>query len=175
MNQSSDELVTASTVIGVDIGGVLVDRRYHDEDTSFFGSHPLETPPVRGCFEGLRRLVELASGNVHIVSKAGPRVAELSMQWLRHHGVPLYLPESHVWFVDRREHKAFYAEELGFTHFIDDRIDVLGALTGVQHRILFTGAAVEAEPNHVPRWVHRCASWEQITRYVELTNRRNRS
>lgn len=175
MNKSSGELVAAPTVIGVDIGGVLVDRRYHDEDTSFFGSRPLDTPPVRGCFVGLRRLVELANGNVHIVSKAGPRVADLSMQWLRHHEVLRYLPESQIWFVDRREHKAFYAEELGITHFIDDRIDVLAVLTGVSHRILFTGTALEAAPERVPRWAHRCATWDQLTRYVETTLRRDRT
>jgi hypothetical protein len=44
-------------VLGVDIGGVIVDRVAENSDTSFFGDRPMETPAVEGAFDALAQLV----------------------------------------------------------------------------------------------------------------------
>ena len=55
----------SSEYLGVDVGGVLVDRIKADgSDTSFFSDRFLETPEVAGAFETLTRLV--GSGLVHV-------------------------------------------------------------------------------------------------------------
>ena len=97
-----------TAVLGLDIGGVLVDRVAEGEDTSFFGSRPMETPAVLGAFEAVAELVELFEGRVHIVSKAGPRIASLSRAWLSVNGLVgegMIAPEK-VHFVGKRWDKA---------------------------------------------------------------------
>lgn len=70
------------TVLGVDIGGVLIGGRddavrEEDRDT-MFTSRYLETPPVTGGLEALARL-DAAGVVLWIVSKAGPRTRQRSL------------------------------------------------------------------------------------------------
>src|SRR5438309_2104042 len=70
-------------VLGIDVGGVLVDRVAEDSDTSFFGGRPMETPAVVGAFEAVASLcLGVFEGRVHVVSKAGPKIASLTREWL---------------------------------------------------------------------------------------------
>lgn len=163
--------MSGGPVLGVDIGGVLVNRAYHDTDTSFFGDRPMDTPAVPGCFDGLRRLAEVFESRVHILSKAGPRVEALSLEWLQLNGVFDYVPRGNVWFVRKRHEKAPICEELGVTHFIDDRLDVLQHLTTVQHRVWFTGGTSEAAGDK-PGWTERVDTWDRVVRHIETTLRR---
>lgn len=127
-------------VLGLDIGGVLVDRLAEGEDTSFFGTRPMDTPAVDGAFEAVARLLEAFDYRVHIVSKAGPKISRLSLEWLLLHNViSPALPATQVHFVTDRADKEPICRRLGVTHFVDDRLSVLNHLTSVDHRILFTG------------------------------------
>lgn len=63
-------------VLGIDVGGVLVDRVAEGSDTSFFGNRPMDTPAVAGSLGAVAELVELFEYRVHIVSKAGSQDAE---------------------------------------------------------------------------------------------------
>ena len=81
-------------------------------------------------------------GRVWLVSKCGPRVEEKTRRWLEHHrffeltGVA----EDHLRFCRERPQKREHALDLGLTHFVDDRRDVLHHLGGaVPHLFLFTG------------------------------------
>ncbi|WP_344088945.1 hypothetical protein [Nostocoides veronense] len=131
---------TVQPVLGLDIGGVLVDRLAEGEDTSFFGSRPMETPAVDGAGEAVERLLAAFDCRVHIVSKAGPRIATLSRQWLAEQEMlPGPLLESQVHFVRDRADKAPICRRLGVTHFVDDRLSVLNHLADVDRRVLFTG------------------------------------
>src|SRR5436189_3436329 len=93
-------------VLGVDVGGVIV-RLPADgaEDTSFFGSRPLETPAAAGVFEALAVLAAGPyAGRVHLVSKAGPKVAANTEAWLAHHRFfgRTGIPAAHLHFVRER-------------------------------------------------------------------------
>ncbi|MEV6347073.1 hypothetical protein [Actinoplanes sp. NPDC051851] len=139
-------------VLGVDVGGVLVEPADGDVDTSFFGRRPLETPQVVGAFEALRGLAGgVFGGRVHLVSKAGPKVERNTRDWLAHHrfGAMTGVAEEHVHFVRERQDKAGVCARLGVTHFVDDRLDVLGFLETVPHRYLFGGERRELPPGIV--------------------------
>jgi hypothetical protein len=127
--------------LGVDVGGVLVDRiRADGSDTSFFSERFLETPAVADAFATLALLSERRFGRrICIVSKCGPKVEEKTRLWLAHHRVldALGLDDRALNFCRERRDKAPICKRLGVTHFIDDRLDVLVHMKSVPHRFLF--------------------------------------
>lgn len=55
-------------VLGVDIGGVVIDRVNDNTDTSFFGNNYLKTTAVPDVFAVLQRLATgRFAGNLHLV------------------------------------------------------------------------------------------------------------
>ena len=150
--------------IGVDVGGVIIEPADDDEDTSFFGEHYLRTPPMPGVFEALATLAG-AFDQVHVVSKCGPDTERRTREWLTHHdffartGVAV----DHLHFCRRRPDKAPIAAGLGLTHFVDDRLEVLGYLTTVRHRYLFRPrlAEIARHAEHLPH-VHRVSNWPEL-------------
>jgi hypothetical protein len=152
-----------SPTLGVDVGGVIVALRGRDEDTSFFGSRPLKTPAVAGVFDALATLtVEPFAGRVHLVSKAGPKVAANTRAWLTHHDFfdRTGIPEANLHFVRERRDKAPVCRRLGVTHFVDDRLDVLAHLDSVEHRYLFLGGTDQEAPDgSLPDWATAIDTW----------------
>lgn len=153
-----------SEYLGVDVGGVLVDRiRADGSDTSFFSERFLETPAVEGAFDTLVRLgAERFGRRICIISKCGPRTEEKTRLWLAHHGLldALGLDEQALHFCRKRPDKAPICQRLGVTHFVDDRMEVLVHLKSVRHRILFgpQDAGVKA------KGVVRAVTWEEVVR-----------
>ena len=160
-------------VLGIDIGGVIIDRVKNDgTDTSFFTDNYLNTSAVLGAFDAINSLVaEKFKGNVHLVSKCGATVEAKTLHWLQHqrfYEIALVLPD-HVHFCRERHQKAGICEGLGITHFIDDRLEVLSYLTSVENRFLFQPSPNEIRryAQHLPR-VYRVESWEEVTRALLL-------
>lgn len=152
-------------VLGIDVGGVLVDRVAEGSDTSFFGDRPMDTPAVAGALGAVAELVEVFEYRVHIVSKAGPKISELTRRWLGSHGVigDTGIPLGNVHFVRKRPEKHTFCEQLGITHFVDDRLDVLGHLTTVDRRYLFTGGLGDHQiPDQVPQWATVIDTWPRL-------------
>ncbi len=154
-------------IFGADIGGVLIDRVADGTDTSFFTGRYLETPQVAGAFDALARLhAGHFAGRVHVISKCGTRIEARSREWLAHHRFHEItgISETHLHFCRERKDKAPIAEALGLTHFVDDRLDVLGYLDAVAHRFLFRPNATDAEAAKKLRW-HRfrvVSQWPEI-------------
>ena len=139
--------------LGIDIGRVIIapDSPNGRADTSFIGGSleaALATPPYDGMFEAVPQLVQLFNREVWLVSKAGPRMQEKTRRWLEHH---LFFERtgihpSNIRSCLERSQKAGHCRELGITHFIDDRLDVLGHLESVvPHRYLFGPQKVKLE------------------------------
>src|SRR4051812_4655464 len=137
--QMIEEFTRVSSVarLGIDIGRVLMCPTREDgrPDTSFLGADldaALATPPAPGLFEVVPGLVSAFAGRAWLVSKAGPRIEALTRRWLEHHRFfeRTAIDPSHLRFCRRREEKRLHADELGLTHFIDDREDVLAHLRG---------------------------------------------
>ena len=158
-------------MLGIDVGGVLVDRVAEGSDTSFFGDRPTDTPAVPGAFESVARLCRGPfQFRVHIVSKAGPKISDLTRAWLGHTGFfeQTGMSPSNVWFVRKRPEKAPICQRLGVTHFVDDRLDVLAALESVEHRYLFLGGlGTHLPPPQIPRTVHPVATWPLLADTIE--------
>jgi len=155
-------------VLGVDIGGVITDRVNDNTDTSFFSDNYLRTTAVSNVFEALRRLVDERFGErVWLVSKCGRRIQEKTLNWLRHHDFYYQtgVRAEHVRFCLERHQKAGICEELGITHFVDDRLEVLRNLTTVGNLYFF-----QPSPNEMRRFAHflnrvrQINSWEEILR-----------
>lgn len=154
-------------VLGVDIGGVIIDRVNDGTDTSFFSENYLRTTAVPEAFNALQKLVENRFGeNVHLVSKCGRKVSEKTLMWLAHHS--FYdltgIGQDRVHFCRERHEKAGICEKLGITHFVDDRLEVLGNLTTVGELYLFQPRTDEVRKfaHHLNR-VKLVNSWQQIT------------
>lgn len=127
-------------ILGVDVGGVLIDRVADNTDTSFFSDRFLETPAVADAFDTLAHLVRARfGGRAHVVSKCGQRVQQKTVLWLAHHRFHdiVGIPPDRVHFCRQRRDKEPICARLRVTHFIDDRLDVLEHLSTVEHRYLF--------------------------------------
>jgi hypothetical protein len=158
----------ALPVLGVDVGGVLIDRVAEGSDTSFFGDRPLETPAVPDAVAVIARL---AAGpfadRVHLVSKAGPKIEQRTRAWLEHTGfyAATGLEPQNLHVVRNRADKEPVCRRLGVTHFVDDRISVLNHLVSVRCRYLFTGGLGSSpvpDPEDVPAGMLPVESWPRL-------------
>ncbi len=152
--------------LGVDVGGVIIDRVNDNTDTSFFGDNYLRTTAVPGAFEALARLnAGRFEGQIHLVSKCGPRIEARTRTWLAHHGfhATTGIPETHLRFCRRRPDKGPICAALGISHFVDDRLEVLTYLTGVQRRYLFRPVETEvARHASAGLDITRVETWAQL-------------
>ncbi len=154
-------------VLGIDIGGVIIDRANDNTDTSFFSDNYLRTTQSPNAFTVIRALVENRfQSRVYVVSKCGPKVQAKSLRWLDHH--QFYdltrVSRGSIHFCLERHEKAGICKELQITHFIDDKLEVLGHLDGiVPHRYLFNPQEREVQrySKHLPH-VRRVQSWDEV-------------
>ena len=151
--------------LGVDIGGVIIDRVNDITDTSFFGDNYLQTRAVRGAFEALNLLRRKFSKNIYLVSKCGMVIQQKTIDWLEFHNIYLQTGIRHcdVYFCRERQEKTIICKRFGITHFIDDRLEVLSYLTTVGTRYLFQPRLEEVEEfkHHLPS-VKQVNSWQEI-------------
>ena len=156
-----------SEALGVDIGGVVIERASQRGDTSFSGDRYLETPAIAGVVEALARLTAERFGpSVHFVSKCGATTERKTREWLAHHRLfeRTGIPADNLHFCRRRDEKAPIAARLGLTHFVDDRLEVLGYLETVPTLILFDAIEDEvAKHRHLLDRVTRVAGWPEVT------------
>lgn len=126
------------STIGIDIGGVIIDRTNDKTDTSFFGPNYLASSAVDGVFNAIRALTQ-AGWTVYLVSKCGENVETKTLEWLKHHDFYALtkVPAQNIRFCRQRRDKAPICEELGISYFVDDRLEVLSYLTSVSNLFLF--------------------------------------
>lgn len=133
--------------IGLDAGGVIIDLSGSDtSDPHFQQSDNARPVPMSGAFEAVRELVQrLGAENVYIVSTANETNEEDTRLWLAVNGFYPYtgFDPDNLFFCRTRAEKAPIVRELGVTHFVDDRIEVLEYMTEiVPNRYLFGGQIV---------------------------------
>ncbi len=115
----------------------------------------MRSPPVEAAFESLGRLCLRFGGRVWLVSKCGARVQERTRRWLDRH---LFfqttgIPYGQLRFCQERREKAPICKDLGVGLFVDDRLDVLGAMQGiVEHRFQFGASSAPPGIVPVPTW-----------------------
>jgi hypothetical protein len=156
--------------LGVDIGGVIIDRANDGTDTSFFSSNYLETTAVQDVFSAIRRLVEERFGDqVFLVSKCGQSVQEKTIDWLNHHRFfhQTGVVRHHVRFCRQRVEKALICQRLGITHFVDDRLEVLGHLTPLVSKLYL----FQPRPGEVRRFPQALSQVRQVNSWQEILDR----
>jgi hypothetical protein len=140
--------------LGIDVGRVLISPGDDSApDTSFIGGQledALGTPPNDGMFEVVPLLVQRFNAQVWIISKCGPRVQHRTRLWFEHHRFfeRTGIDSSNLRFCLKRPEKAVHCAELGITHFIDDRSDVLQAMLGVVPNLYLFGPQRAKENPH---------------------------
>jgi hypothetical protein len=157
---------TSRSVLGIDIGRVIIGAADPSgkADTSFLSGseeRALSTPPTAGAFEVIAELVRAFEGRVWLVSKCGPRIQALTRRWLLRHDVYARtgLREDRVRFCLKRPEKRDHCAAIGATHFVDDRLDVLGHLVGlVPHLFWFGHQRGDAT---APAWAERTVDWAE--------------
>jgi hypothetical protein len=148
--------------LGIDIGRVIIEGDRPGGDTNFIGGgidDVLATPAIDGAFEAITRLTARLGGQVWLGSKCGKRMEEKTRIWLAHSRFfeVTGISAEHVRFCRERPQKRDHAAELGLTHFVDDRADVLEHLRGlVPHLFLF---GPQREP--APEWARWVAGWRE--------------
>ena len=152
-------------IIGIDIGGVIIDRDNDLTDTSFFGGNFLQTTAVPHAFDAIARLVDNGF-DVYLVSKCGAQIQEKSKLWLAHHRFfeQTGVPQDNIRFCRTREGKVPICQNLGVTHFVDDRLEILSYLEP-HVRQLFLLNATEKEVSRyrdVLPLVQHVSSWLDI-------------
>lgn len=156
--------------VGIDFGKVIISPiKGGKSDTAFLSGNlscAMQTPPGAGAFAGVRALVDLFAGQAWVVSKAGPSVQQKSTQWMRHWNFheETGLPFNHLRFCRRRSEKAEHCTQLGITHFIDDRLDVLRHLRGVVPHLYLFGE--QPRLNQVPDWVTPISEWSETRSHI---------
>jgi hypothetical protein len=152
-------------ILGVDVGGVILDfLRHLDSELAFSGPRYLETPEIPDAIDSIARLnTGRFESRVYLVSKYLGDGPNRILEWLHERrffektGIP---PERFHPCKERHE-KMPIARDLGITHFVDDRAEVLSYLQGVvPHLYLFQdldeGAdeyqRIRAEASHVESW-----------------------
>lgn len=123
--------------IGIDVGGVITGSD-DTEDTGLLTNNWRTASETEGAVDGITKLVEVfGSENTFIVSKAGWKIRKRTKQWLKI--IDFYnrtgMLESNVHFTFTRAEKADVAAELGLTHFIDDKAEVLSYVIATVHNV----------------------------------------
>lgn len=172
MKRKKDSLPKLGVDFGKVIMGAVIDGK---ADTSFLGStleDAMSSPATPGAISSLRTLVDSFEQRVWIVSKCGPSVQRKTLAWLAYHEIyeKTGLRKDRVRFCRARREKAPICEDLGITHFVDDRLDVLLPMEGiVPHRFLFGEQG--AEGARVPDSVTPVFDWAETVRKIELSCR----
>ncbi len=155
-------------LFGVDVGGILIDRANDRSDTSFFGARYLESSPVPDALESIVRLAR-AGIEIVIVSKCGATIERKTREWLAHRRFheQTGIGAERLRFCRERADKAAICRELGVTHFVDDRLEVLSYLETVPHLYLMNANPREVEhfSRALPR-VRLVSGWLELTRLV---------
>ena len=153
--------------LGVDIGRVIIDGPSHPGgDTAFFSGDEatmLATPEMAGCVPAIARLSGLFGGRVWLVSKCGPRVQARTLRWLdaRDFWSRADVARDQVRFCRERAGKRAHCQELGLTHFVDDRPEVHDAIRGAVRFQYFFGPQRQPVPPsgiHVLTWAEALAA-----------------
>jgi hypothetical protein len=153
-------------VIGIDVGGVIIDRANDNTAQSFLGSNFLQAAAVPGAFDAIRRLfMERFGPHVYLVSRCGLSIQEKTSLWLQHHDfyAQTGVAPRNVMYCLERHQKAEICRRLGITYFIDDRLEVLSYLTMVPYRFLFRPRQKEIQPyEHILDRVRVVTEWQQV-------------
>ena len=152
--------------LGVDVGGVITEG-----GNEMFTEQFLLAKQMEGAFDALTKLQSRFGDRIYVVSKCGVRMQQKTVEWMNHHRFEHYtgIPRNQVEFCLERYQKGGIAERLGLTHFIDDRLEILGCLPEmVATRILFRPKPAEVKrfERFLDSRVHQVQGWNDVLKLL---------
>lgn len=160
-----DERVTPG--FGIDFGGVIVKTRKQilGEDTSLEDLDNAEIARA-GVFEAIREIVSFFDGRVWIVYKAGSRMQERTRLWLDRERFfsRTALDPAHIRFCRERQEKEKICQELGITHFVDDRVHLMQILRSTVPNLYLFGEP--GDERFCPPWAIFVSTWSDLLSLV---------
>ena len=158
--------------LGVDLGNVIIDHVGFGTTPEFFQTGDYNTiPPVDGVFEALHCLnQERFNGNIFVVYNASDVADQKITSWLLAYdffnrtGV---LPDR-VMRTQNGRNKWTLCELYGATHFVDDRLEVLGHLVGkIDNLFLFRSQQKEVDRyRSFLDYVRQVNTWNEFVRIL---------
>lgn len=153
--------------LGLDFGGVIV--KAHDrnagEDTNLCSDDRMEMVHD-GALEGIKTMVSLTGGAVWIVSKAGPKMQQITREWLD--AVDFYtktgMARDHLCFCEERPQKETICTSLNITHFVDDRLHIMQILRHCVPNLFLFGT--EKNRRFCPPWASFVTNWPELMKQV---------
>lgn len=126
-----------------------------------YGKATLEASPVAGAIATIKEL----SGryNLVIISRRMIYSRIFAMKWLKKHNVLKYIPRQSIFFSLTDRAKNTIAKKVGASVFIDDKTEVLDAMSDVPHKILFDPYCVNCDQNN--RW-RKIKKWQEVPAIV---------
>ncbi len=159
---------TTKSVLGIDIGKVLMG----DTDGKVLSStNYLDVPEIPGAIRAVKELYVGFEGQVCLVSKCGGVTQVKTRHWFAHREFfqTTGVDPNHIFFCEERVGKAPICKQLGVTHFIDDRLEVLGYLHTVRYRYLFRPNEKEVLRNIQHRnSVRKVESWQELLNVIQI-------
>lgn len=127
--------------------------------------HPefaFSTPLMRGI---KNVLAELTDREVPIYLISRRKVPEIAIEILKKHALwPKYFNESNSSFVKDPKDKNVEAKKLGITHYIDDELRVINALSSVSNKFLFDQFSVFKKADHYIK----IKSWSEFKKHINI-------
>jgi len=125
--------------------------------------HPkiaFSTPLMRGV---RTILAELTKKDIPIFLISRRKIPEVAVKILKKHLLwPKYFNEKNSFFVAHPEDKNFQAAQLGITHYIDDELKVINALSSVENKFLFDPFDVFEKAKHYTK----IKSWAEFKKHI---------
>lgn len=165
-------MYTSFMRIGIDIGGVIIDRvRDGVYDTSFKKSDFARTHAVEDALVSIKKLTKLfGSQNVFLVSVCDSETEQKTSEWLEGNNFfqSTGILKENIYNCLERSQKASIAKDLGLTHFIDDRPDVLGYMVDAVPNLYLFSIPSNQQPDSNPKFnmVH---SWQEVLVCIHQT------
>jgi hypothetical protein len=153
--------------LGIDFGNTIITTG----PDSFWSEDHLKCPPNEGSISSIRKLIKKCGDeNVFVVSRVhSEKTKSKTLEWLATHvfqqtGLLL----RNIRFCWERSEKGPIVSELGITHFIDDRPEVMSGLPETcKYRYLYNPILTD-----VDQWEHKATvykNWDDIYESILLT------
>lgn len=163
---------TLGECLGIDLGNVIIDHLGFGTTPEFFESGDYNLiPPVPGVIEAVGKLNrERFNGTIFVVYKATDVADEKILAWMKAHDFynQTGIREDQVRRTRYGRDKSSVCAEYKATHFIDDRLEVLGYLVNkVKHLYLFRPQKAEVskfKQSHCH--VRQVQSWDELLKVL---------
>lgn len=160
----------AHEALGIDLWGVVINTQRNSFELNWY-TYGERIPLVEGAVDSIREIVSRRFGDeAYVISKCKEPTEEKLIQVLDNHDFfnRTGIESSNVYFCRGTKDKAPRCETLGITHFIDDRLEVLGYLSEIGVPNLFLLNPLEREVQEHKQYLKEV---QEVENWYELADR----